>query len=311
MAAQASGSNIPTPDVGELDDQVIKATMLYHFTERSVNSGSAFSSGALQTRWRIGVISLSSVQESRRTKNASIVDEETSYFNQELSGVSLLVQWRPSPQFASLSGTGATWLNVYVAWVTALQATLRFRNSGTTEEVFVWYKTIFPFEDNINTLFEMTTGSHASPDHVVNVLDAYPGMKKIRLGTNDANGIPNIQYVDIKVDVDEMRDILVKRLGGVAGVNFLSTNDSKIAFSDLIWMQPQSPTETAALNLSEDVNAPSMTPRVCFWASKIGGVEGNAIDSGTLHVEGKMMKNITILRERGAFVVEDPGDPVV
>lgn len=289
-ANKTSGHNLVTPDVGEMSQTIRKMKLTYYFQQAIVHAiadaGLGTTAGVgLTDNIVIGKVSCSSVMEGNRRVNATNANEETSYFFvSSTATINVKRQWRACPQLRLLTGTDVAPFVTLVksAYVNRIHVTLRFTNisSADTKEMFVYYKVMYPGEDISNFVSNATIADFGLPGQVISTFGAYPGMKRIRLGTNDANGGPNTRAVDVIIDVDKMREYWWKKL---TAMSTETLKDADIPH----WLSPRILSGVLAQTSGAD------DPSLIFWLCPVEDAAWVA-DNLAVKVEGVMVKEVTI-----------------
>ncbi len=164
---------------------------------------------------------------------------------------------------------------------------MMFENRHATKDYSVYYREFWPTEDRSRDLKNLIVPSanSAIPDGVElwTLLEGYPGMKRIILGSNTTNGLPNRGYIDIYISCEKM-----------AAWYLRNASETDQDGASQLWLMPQKlPVSTANDTTSAEFE---QGPMIVFYVLDQDYAIPTAASS-SLFVEGKMIKWCTLWRD--------------
>lgn len=302
---RTNGENVLTETHPE-SRAIRKARVVYRLSYLHGVCANVDAANAAARMCKIGQLNPWHASESFASMSATKTQEISSYFNTgDDDG--------DEKQF--LPGTGSMTImdnaaveNTIMALVHTMKCTLKFTNFDTAEEYYIYWKVFLPGEDSTFLLKNIVyLGGKTDQNSTISagtelwtILEGYPGMRKITLGPNSANGLPNIGYADVYCNVDEMRE---KYMSQMSPNGAYADSAASVEFEH--WMMPHPFPDSQAHNILSDSYKHS--PVVVFYClvqdTVLGGYKvpaettiSNFGDVTQLGLEGKMVKHVSIQR---------------
>lgn len=277
-AGRSDGINLPTSDVPLKDDQVLNVTSYYPEFSPIAPTTHATLKNAF-----CGIINPFDEANNFRTLSANHRNDYGTNFTTHISSGARKQMLVSPVQTYMKTGSDAGY---DFAMVEDMKMTMRVWNQDTAQGLMVFHKLFYPDEDNVlqatgNSLKEIVYTTAAGPpsdvDKFYTVLMNYPGMKLHRLGPNTANGLPNMDTINLHVDCNKMVEIAMRR-DAVSG-NVLLHDQNK-------WAQPHPVGESIAHDRNDAAYAG--VPFFMFWCLR----DNATVDTGSLMMSGIMKQKV-------------------
>lgn len=278
----ATGENVPT-GTQLFDWFVRKVKLVYLFPRVAIGYEASAGAAALVV---VGKVNPWHASESYADFATSIQKELSSYF-QTGDAEATRQQWymHNSSQLLAVEAQ----LNTTEVVVHFMKCTLRFENRHATRDYHIYYRTFYPEEDKAFDLKHLVVpNANTAIDNGVelwNLLESYPGMKKITVGSNTTNGLPNIGYVDLNVNVDRVASSFLSMRREGADPDGANTE----------WLLPHAFPDSIAHDLT--TTQYDTSPMVYFWVID-QDYDIPSAGSSSLFVEGRMIKIATVWRDK-------------
>lgn len=273
-------------------ENVLTATALFDWFKRSVRLVFRFPRVAVTYKSasvaviKIGQISPAHTIESYATESTTVKKEFSSYFSVG-AGEQDKQQWYADNQTQLLAVEAQ--LDATHVIINSMKCTLKIENKHATKDWHVYARAFWPGEDLAGDFknLGLPAANTAVADNIElwTLLEGYPGIKKVVVGSNTTNGLPNIAYMDFFVNMDKMANF------------YLKSNRSPVDVNNAIqeWMLPRAfPDATAMDYTSAEVN---QAPMIVLWAIDQDYGLPTLSESPLLFIEGKMVKRATIWRD--------------